>query len=748
MRVRQILMVAMVLSVMDLEMVSGADGWVPTSAAVHFWPVAEGGNGHAYQPVGVPELIPWTAADQIATLAGGYLATITSQAENDFVYALSADLFVQAMGNHYGPWLGGYQLPGAVEPAGGWTWVTGEPFAYTAWAVNEPSQTAGPLNEDRLHYLGHGGPEPTWNDQTNSSDFGPTAYVIEYDPVTFEAEDAPALPEDRIETTFGNYSGAGYVRLGSRPDAIRWTASVGVAESKALLLRYSNGTSRDIGLQVAVNGAVMEPNLLCAPTGGWDIWASATVPARFQVGENVVEVRSLTAAADLALDKLTVFGDNTNVALNHPIAFSAEAAARPAGQAVDADTRTCWRIEGLPQWLEVDLGDVYPIHGTQVVGSDWQACQFRVEVKREVNDAYVQAVDRTNNLTPGTALEPISDAFDPIAARYVRLTVTGADWGDPEIAEFRISAATGQAPAIAIGPAGYRTIQAAIDAARPGDMIVLQPGRYAGAGNQGLALKGKQITLASIDPNDSRIVAATVLSGTPAGPALSFTNRENADCLLAGLTICGAQAALYCNDASPTIRNCRLVGNGTAGIQLYGDARPALRNCLIAGNRGPGIAMDSQRGHTSLPQITNCTIVENLGYGIEGGKPTVVNSIIYFNGPAAGGPQIYGRSSAVTYSDVQGGWPGEGNLDSDPCFARGGSWDNPEGTGWAAGDYHLRSQAGRWEAEAQQWLVEAVTSPCIDAGEPAREPGPEPPPNGGRLNLGVYGGTREASLSP
>jgi hypothetical protein len=295
--------------------------------------------------VGVPELIPWTAADQTASLAGGYLATITSQAENDFVYALSADLFIQAMGNHYGPWLGGYQLPGASEPAGGWVWVTDEPFAYTAWAVNEPSQTAGPLNEDRIHYLGHGEPEPTWNDQTNASDFGPMAYVIEYDPVTFEAEDAPATPEERIETAFAGYSGTGYVRLGGQPDAIRWTASVGRAEPKALLLRYSNGTSRDMGLQVTVNGAVVEPNLPCPPTGAWDAWAGATVPARFQLGENVVEVRSLAADAGLALDNLTLFGDHTNIVLNHRIAFSAEIPAYPAVQAVDADPRTCWRTE-------------------------------------------------------------------------------------------------------------------------------------------------------------------------------------------------------------------------------------------------------------------------------------------------------------------------------------------------------------------------------------------------------------------
>jgi hypothetical protein len=477
-----------------------------------------------------------------------------------------------------------------------------------------------------------------------------------------------------------------------------------------------------------------------------------TTHAYLNPGQTVVEVRSLTDDTGPAIDKVTLFGDTTNMAINHRIASSAEAPGYPASQAVDADMQTCWRAEGLPQWLEVDLGDIYPIYRTQVVGSPWQACQFRVEVKAQAADAYVQVVDRTNNTTPGTGLEPIIDTFEPTSARYVRLTVTGTDWGDPEIAEFRVSAATGQTPAIAIGSAGYRTIQAAIDAARPGDAIVLQPGRYSGAGDQGIAMKGKRITLTSIDPNDSRIVAATVISGLEAGPALSLTDGEDANCVLAGLTISGARAAIYCNRASPTIRNCCLVGNSGAGIELSSHTRPTIRNCIIAGNRGPGIMMDPQQGRTGLynnyAQVINCTIVENLGYAIKGGSPTVINSILYFNNADADGKQVHSRSSAVTYSDVQGGWPGDGNLDVDPCFARSGSWGDPDGGVWVGGDYHLRSQTGRWDVDAQQWVMDAAASPCIDAGDPATGPGEETAPNGGRINLGAYGGTSEAGMSP
>ncbi len=736
-----------------ISVASVAEGWMPTTAAARLWPVEEGGNGHAYQGIPAGEIIPWTSAERAARLAGGYLASITSQQENEFVFGLigadPACWRTLTTELYMGPWLGGYQPPGAPEPAGGWLWVTGEPFDYTAWLSVEPS---GP-NEDRLHYMGRtGSPEPAWNDQPDSHAWGPMSYLVEYDPATFEAEDAEAVPDDRIEAAFAGYSGAGYVQFLSRSDVIRWIVPPGMAEGKGILLHYSNGASQDMHVEVAVNGVVVEPNLACAPTGAWEAWGSAATHAGFTPGENVVEIRSLADDAGPAIDRITIFGDSTNLAMDRSIAFQAKSPGYPASQAVDGDPRTFWRLQSSPQWLEVDLGDVYPVYRTQLVGSQWQACQFKVEVKAQAEDAYVQVVDRTDNTTRGTAMEPIIDTFEPTAARYVRLTVTGADWGNPEIAEFRISAATGQTPPITIGSVGYSTIQEAIDASRHDDVIVLQPGSYPVTGATGISMRGKRVTLTSIDPNDSAIVVATVIAGTAAGPALSIVSGEDANCVLTGLMITGARTAIYCNRSSPTIRNCRLVGNGGAGIELYKDTEPTIRNCLIAGNQGPGILMGSLQGRTSAfhnyPQIVNCTIVENLGYGLQGGNPTVANSIIYSNGDNAGGAQIVSLSATVTYSDVQGGWPGEGNLHVDPCFAQPGSWGGTGIVAWIGGDYHLQSQAGRWDADPRQWVVDAVTSPCIDAGDPAMGPGRELMPNGGRINLGAYGGTTQAGMSP
>jgi hypothetical protein len=91
----------------------------------------------------------------------------------------------------------------------------------------------------------------------------------------------------------------------------------------------------------------------------------------------------------------------------------------------------------------------------------------------------------------------------------------------------------------------------------------------------------------------------------------------------------------------------------------------------------------------------------------------------------------------VSYSCIQG-WSGGGigNINGDPCFA------NPNNV-----DYHLKSQAGRWVADEGRWTKDELTSPCIDAGDPASPIGLEPFPNGGIINMGAYGGTEEASKS-
>lgn len=158
------------------------------------WGAQAGGNGHFYEAVRAPSGITWGAAQSIAVSRGGYLATITSAAENNFVYGLvSGNLnYWHITGTEsWGPWLGGLQPPGSSEPAGGWTWVTGEAFSYQNWAALQPNNNGGA--ENRIQFHGHNAPggAATWNDLTDTAVQYVRGYVIE------------SIPEPSVFTLLG-----------------------------------------------------------------------------------------------------------------------------------------------------------------------------------------------------------------------------------------------------------------------------------------------------------------------------------------------------------------------------------------------------------------------------------------------------------------------------------------------------------------------------------------------------------------
>ena len=122
-------------------------------------------NGHFYEAVD-PFAITWQGAKDLTESRGGYLATITSDAENQFVFSAADDQDFWRAGvfQNYGPWIGGFQDKGAGEPAGNWQWVTGEPFDYTAWRDGEPNDQ-GIVHENALELVGDpGARQPLWND--------------------------------------------------------------------------------------------------------------------------------------------------------------------------------------------------------------------------------------------------------------------------------------------------------------------------------------------------------------------------------------------------------------------------------------------------------------------------------------------------------------------------------------------------------------------------------------------------------
>lgn len=135
------------------------------------WTVASGGNGHWYELIFGPS-ISWTDAAAAAAASthlgqSGYLATITSAAEQAFLNGLNK--------NGYTAWLGG--TDSAVE--GTWAWITGEPWGYTNWAPGEPNDYFG---EDYL--AGWWFSTGEWNDLPDAPGAYVNYYVVEYNAPT------------------------------------------------------------------------------------------------------------------------------------------------------------------------------------------------------------------------------------------------------------------------------------------------------------------------------------------------------------------------------------------------------------------------------------------------------------------------------------------------------------------------------------------------------------------------------------
>jgi len=303
----------------------------------------------------------------------------------------------------------------------------------------------------------------------------------------------------------------------------------------------------------------------------------------------------------------------------------------------------------------------------------------------------------------------------------------------------------------------YDYIQHAINNSQDGDSISVNQGIY----RENIRFNGKKVKVGSTEPNNPFVVAETIIIGGVHKATVTFSDGEDAGCELAGFTTTGGKNGIYCFDASPSITNCSITGSSAAGIYLYSVSNPIITHCNITTNGGSGIEMhpnlmgrrklynhpdisncviaaNQQHGITGdFSTITNCTICNNLQFGIHNSTSTVTNSIVYFNGDGTLAAQITGDSNTVTYSNVQGMGQNLGNISADPLFV------DP-----VNGDYHLKSQAGRWDPINQNWVQDDISSPCIDASDPNSDIGLEPYPNGWVINMGAYGGTTQASMSP
>jgi hypothetical protein len=292
----------------------------------------------------------------------------------------------------------------------------------------------------------------------------------------------------------------------------------------------------------------------------------------------------------------------------------------------------------------------------------------------------------------------------------------------------------------------FAGIQVAVNYAEAGQVIMISPGTY----RENLTLPNIPLTIRSANAQDSAVVSLTGAVGDGSAPVVTLL-PGTALRSIQGLTITGGADGVVCSGAQLKLSSCVITGHRDCGIEVSDESTLSLDHCIVAGNGGAGLRSlpktGTRRGIVfSKVDLALCTIIQNRQYALDGDGFAVTNSILYGNGVSTGNVQVKGNNVNVSYSDVQGGFAGQGNMNADPMIVASGTWTDPNT--YVLGDCHLKSQAGHWNPKTGSYLLDDVTSPCIDAGDPNTAFALEPLPNGDRVNLGAYGNTTEASKSP
>jgi hypothetical protein len=291
-----------------------------------------------------------------------------------------------------------------------------------------------------------------------------------------------------------------------------------------------------------------------------------------------------------------------------------------------------------------------------------------------------------------------------------------------------VSSFISREPVVLHVSAGSSTIQSAIDSVQERDTILVAAGTYSGAGNVDLTFTGTNCVMLSEDGPDVTIIECAG-SETSRHFGLKFTGGEDTTTIVNGFTIQngywlpgedGEGAAVYCNGASPTLRNlkitsnvgygllvaratpivdsCEITANSYTGINIYGIGWSAdttemrVAWTLAADNGGEGLYVDG-----GALRVTNCSFINNARSGLMlGGEPPVAtvstakgnadaetiieNSLAAYNGEWGFGQMFWYPGGFVFYcSDAYGNtmenWfldttanGGYGNISEPPLF--------------------------------------------------------------------------------
>jgi len=186
------------------------------------------------------------------------------------------------------------------------------------------------------------------------------------------------------------------------------------------------------------------------------------------------------------------------------------------------------------------------------------------------------------------------------------------------------------------------------------------------------------------------IVDCTLTSNMAESPGGGAIYLRNSNPTITSCTIANNETwssagggGIYCSEANPRVVLCTIVANGSGwggGLySIYDSSSPAITGCRVAGNfaeRGGAVCCVGGEA-----MIADSTFAYNTAWETGGAywgydsATAMTNCILWGDNPDEI-VDAFGAVTTVSYSDVQAGWDGDGNIDADPAFPQEslGTW--------------------------------------------------------------------------